>query len=67
MAATAGQMNLNNTARADYATAMATGQMVLNVVSTTGMMQASEPATVTGLMVTSSHDTAGLMTLIINS
>lgn len=65
MAAVAGQMNLNNTAAADYATAMATGQMVLNTASVG--MAASEPATVTGLMVTQTHNTAGLMTLIINA
>jgi len=67
MAAVAGEMNLNNTAAADMAAAKATGQMILRISTAGGAMKASEPATVTGLMPTQTHDTNGLMLLNISS
>jgi hypothetical protein len=67
MAAVAGQMNHNNTAAASMAAALATGQMILRLSTADGTMQDSEPAATTGLQVTQSHATDGLMILNINS
>lgn len=67
MAATPGEMNLNNTAAANFAAAAATGQMILRLSTADGTMKASEPAATTGLMVTQSHATDGLMILNVSS
>ena len=67
MAAKAGQMNLDNTAAATYAAAQTTGQMIARISTANGIMEASEPAAVTGLMKLQTHATNGLMLININS
>ena len=67
MAATAGQMNIDRTAAASLAAAMATGFMIMQEATTTGLMEISEPTDVSGLMQLQTHASNGLMLIIINS
>ena len=67
MAATAGQMNVNRTAAVDLAAALLTGEMIAREETTAGLMEVSEPATVTGLMAFQTHATDGLMLVKGNS
>ena len=67
MAATAGQMNINDTAGASEAAARATGLMLIRLSTGNGIMQISEPANVSGLMTTESFAANGFMLINLSS
>jgi hypothetical protein len=67
MAATPGQMNIDDTAGGTEAIARATGFMLIRLGTGNGIMQISEPANVGGLMKTESFAANGFMLLNVSA